>query len=432
MNLLAQSMRSEGAESVIFFPRQYPNVKSNKEKCLQNGVDYIFWDDGDGVEKVVTSKIISHILDLFSRFTILKIRNEYKRIKIIRKKFKKLLLSHDINLIVLGGDIVGHDMAHYIQVGHKLGIRSVLAPQWFAGPKEPAETISHLDCHKITSILNRIFAFLNPEWRYSHFGIDLIRLPAWNALVLCLFRVNPPNPWVLHSGYSDLILAESEAAKSYAISLGIPESKITVTGSICHDIISSSRLDFKESDGDLARTALCALPPNMFYDANPSRRAQFETYDEMINFWVQGLKKVFGDNFLICIHPSSGNEVTDLLTTCNAPFTREGAVYLIAHFDVYIASISATIQWAIAKGIPVINYDVYRYNYPDYQGLDGVVTVFTKRAFMEAMMKISFDDKYYDYLRDKQSELSARWGLMDGAAHMRIYKTLKKYALQNT
>ena len=39
---------------------------------------------------------------------------------------------------------------------------------------------------------------------------------------------------------------------------------------------------------------------------------------------------------------------------------------LVAISDMYVASVSSTIRWAILAGIPVINYDVYQYGYEDF------------------------------------------------------------------
>ncbi len=425
MKLMAESAKSAGDQAVIFFPREYPNVFSDIEECHINNIDYISWVSDALVQLPAGNKVIQSLKNLFDYLGVLKIWNEICRIVTIRRKFKELLTLNEINLMVMGGDIVGHDMAHYINVGHALAIRSVLAPQWFAGSKEPAETISHLNDHRAGVNLNGLFVLLKPRWKFKYGNVTLIRLPAWKILILSCFGVSPPNPWVLHSGYADAILVESEAAKSYALALGIPRSKLIVVGSMSHDILSRGLKNLKKSDASLGRSALCALPPNMFYDLNPARRGQFTCYEELVKFWIECIRMTFGANFLVCIHPSSGEEVVELLKKFNAPYSMEKTINLIAHFDVYIASISATIQWALICGIPVINYDVYSYNYPDYEGLDGVLTVASKEDFANALHEISANDTYYKSLREKQKDVASDWGLLDGLAHSRIHDALK-------
>jgi hypothetical protein len=425
MKLMSESAKSAGNQAVIFFPREYPSVFSDIEECKSNNIEYISWVADAPVKLPAGSYINQSLKNLFYRLSILKIWNEIYRIIVIRKKFQQLLLLNKINLTVMGGDIVGHDMAHYINVSHTLGISSVLVPQWFAGPREPAETISHLSEYRAGVNLNGLFVLVKHRWKFKHGNSTLIRLPAWRILILSFFGVSPPNPWVLHSGYSDAILVESEAAKSYAINLGIPKSKLIVVGSMSHDILYQCLENLKNSDTSLGRSALCALPPNMFYDLNPARRNQFTSYEELVKFWIERIRTAFGSNFLVCIHPSSGEEVVELLKKFNAPYSIEKTVNLIPHFDVYIASISATIQWALACGIPVINYDVYGYNYPDYENLDGVLTVVSKEGFVSALGEISTNDGYYKILREKQKSVASDWGHLDGLAHFRINDALK-------
>ena len=48
---------------------------------------------------------------------------------------------------------------------------------------------------------------------------------------------------------------------------------------------------------------------------------------------------------------------------------------LVPLCDLYVASVSSTIRWAIACGKPVVNYDVYRYRYTDFISLDGVLII---------------------------------------------------------
>ncbi|MBU3604143.1 hypothetical protein [Polynucleobacter sp. AP-Kaivos-20-H2] len=425
MKLMSESVKSAGNQAVIFFPREYPNVFSDIEECQISNIDYISWVSDAPVQLPTGNEVIKSLKNLFDRLGVLKIWNEIFRIMAIRKKLKELLTLNKINLMVMGGDIVGHDMAHYINVGHALAIRSVLAPQWFAGSKEPAETISHLSEYRAGVNINGALVLIKPRWKFKYGNVTLIRLPAWRMLILSFFGVNSPNPWVLHSGYSDAILVESEAAKSYALNLGIPRSKLIVVGSMSHDILYKGLQNLNKLDAPLGRSALCALPPNMFYDLNPARRGQFTSYEELVKFWIERIRIAFGSNFLVCIHPSSGEEVGELLKKFNAPYTMEKAINLIPHFDVYIASISATIQWALVCGIPVINYDVYGYNYPDYEGLDGVWTVVSKEDFGNALCEISLNDSCYKNLRERQKDGASDWGHLDGLAHSRIHDALK-------
>jgi len=93
---------------------------------------------------------------------------------------------------------------------------------------------------------------------------------------------------------------------------------------------------------------------------------------------------------------------------------------LIPRCDVFVASVSATIQWAIACGKPVINYDVYRYRYPDYLGVGGIVAMETAAEFRAALERVTGDDRYRDELAERQRRHAPEWGVLDGHAGDRL------------
>ena len=68
---------------------------------------------------------------------------------------------------------------------------------------------------------------------------------------------------------------------------------------------------------------------------------------------------------------------------CHGKIAGNGIHLELANATFFIASISATIQWAMAINIPVINFDLYKFNYPDYVGVPGVVKCENKANFRQ-------------------------------------------------
>jgi hypothetical protein len=93
---------------------------------------------------------------------------------------------------------------------------------------------------------------------------------------------------------------------------------------------------------------------------------------------------------------------------------------LIPLCDYYVASISATIQWAIACGKPVINYDICRYRYTDYLGLKGVLTVEEQDQFLDLLRRMATDSEFRNEIAALQKADAPRWGKLDGKAGQRI------------
>ena len=81
--------------------------------------------------------------------------------------------------------------------------------------------------------------------------------------------------------------------------------------------------------------------------------------------------------------------------------------------DLFVASISATIRWAIACGVPVINYDTYRYRYDDYKGVSGVVLVENAREFNAVIQRFVDDSDFANDLKRRQDMHKMFWGIID-------------------
>ena len=109
---------------------------------------------------------------------------------------------------------------------------------------------------------------------------------------------------------------------------------------------------------------------------------------------------------------------------------RDNTAALIPLCDVYVASISATIQWAIACGKPVLNYDVYRYHYNDYLGVDGVIAVEDREQFLAALRQLTGDPAYYREIAARQAGFAERWGKLDGRAGERLLQLFERLGAQ--
>jgi len=96
-----------------------------------------------------------------------------------------------------------------------------------------------------------------------------------------------------------------------------------------------------------------------------------------------------------------------------------------------VASVSATIRWAIACGIPVVNYDVYRMNYEDYNEVGGVVTVDDRMSFLSAMRRLTTDTDYYETVADLQRRSMDQWGKLDGRSGERMLKLFDSIIQEN-
>ena len=103
---------------------------------------------------------------------------------------------------------------------------------------------------------------------------------------------------------------------------------------------------------------------------------------------------------------------------------------LVPLCDLYVASVSATIRWAIACGVPVVNYDVYRLRWTDYAGAPGVLRVEDKGEFASLVHRLTTDPAYYTIVRQQQESEAPRWGRLDGLAGSRLLRLLDTIAVR--
>jgi hypothetical protein len=165
---------------------------------------------------------------------------------------------------------------------------------------------------------------------------------------------------------------------------------------------------------------LCGFPPDQ-YDGTDTTRYEFPDYDKLVEAWIESFRMLGNKaNILIRPHPRVPVERLSGFEGANVKFTRQPTAELIPLCDLYVASISATIRWAIACGIPVINYDTFRYRYADYDSAPGVIGVEKLREFRSVMTRFVDDEKFADDLRERQRSVMDYWGQLDDGAGQRL------------
>ncbi|WP_369722501.1 hypothetical protein AB8Z38_00170 [Bradyrhizobium sp. LLZ17] len=125
-------------------------------------------------------------------------------------------------------------------------------------------------------------------------------------------------------------------------------------------------------------------------------------------------------NTLIRPHPRIPLERLSGFEGPNVKISLQPTAELIPLCDLYVASISATIRWAIACGIPVINYDTYRYRYADYESAAGVLSVEELGDFRSLMTRFVDDEKFAAALKERQCSVMKYWGQLDDGAGRRL------------
>lgn len=457
--------QSSQFEPVILFCGNYPTLVNDFETCKRNAFEVYFsrdvnkalfqamdhdqtmgYEKEEGVGKFKKyvdllkspRSLIKLILSrIFANTIIWELIEISQQIIYIRR----LIRRENISLVVLPADN-RYDFSVYVHAAHLEKTGVVVVPQFMAGPLEWAEYVWDQPPYQSRRLLNRLAGALFPRWSLLYKGRKLVALPGAQIIAKELFGIAPPLPWVLHSGLADAVAVESEAVQDYCLAEGLPSEKVRVTGSIAHDNMFDLLSDAEQKRSIICKTLgfsvdrpliLSALPYDNLYMGRSE--CDFQVYEELVEFWCRSISSIEGYNHVVALHPSVRYDDMKYIEEFGLKITREPTASVIPLCDIFVASISSTIQWAIACGKPVLNYDVFRYRYTDYQNVEGVLTVEEQHEFIGLLKKLTSDSEYYRKISFQQVASSKRWGVLDGMAGARLQdlfnSTIKTHNKEN-
>lgn len=340
-------------------------------------------------------------------------------------------------LLVLAGDNPGYDTACFIRAAHDAGLRVVLVPSTMSNGLEEAEVYSKNPRYLVQGAVNRAAAALFPKWAREHNGKHVLRVPGDRVFAMELLGLAPPRPWTFNSGFADAIAVESDAMRAYYAEGGLQEQQLVETGSLANDALREALAAREER-----RRALCgeldlpperpmllaALPPDFLYLEGGRPECDFNRYDGLVQFWNGAIASMRRYNRVVCLHPSVSYDEFRHLETAGVRIARRPTAELIPLCDLYVASVSSTIRWAIACGVPVVNYDVYRYRYTDYLGVEGVLRTEEQAEFAVLLARFDAEPGFHESVRALQSAAAPHWGRLDGGTGARMLALFDRLA----
>jgi hypothetical protein len=341
---------------------------------------------------------------------------------------EEVLSRRNYASIVLCEDNTDLDTNVWICAAHQRGIRCIIVPFTIANTVELTEAYVFTDYLQLEfSAYNRWFARLFPKWGNHHKDRRFLRCHYAKIAAVEALGLAPPNPWLLNSGSADVIAVESVAMHDYYSEAGIPPSQLVMTGTLVDDLMATVKADATNRRRALLTEAglppdrpvlLCAFPPNQGVFNRPG--CEFKDFDDMLRFWGECLGAVQGWNVIVARHPKTRPGDLDVLREFGLTLIEHDTASIIPLCDLYVASVSATIRWAIACAKPVINYDSYPLDFQDYPNIEAVVWTNTKTGFREIVARLTGDAAHFAHLQAAQQREAPRWGFHDGLSGQRL------------
>lgn len=380
--------------------------------CEENGLSYALLPQSKNHNRSTSSGFVSRIKNQIAFY-----QNKIHALK-------DFFILHNIHSIVLGEENILMDTFVYKKAFEKKLV--LVYPYTIPNAKEMAggaELV--IPSNKPSSLLVYLFGgrFVK-KWGPNIF----LLIRPYKILAMLAVGYLPSNPWILNSDTADFICIESQKMADLYHKLGIKTSRLKVIGSLNDDILADISADKDSKKNAFLKKynlpdkpiILVGFPPSQF----PLKSAEFSNYDDLIRSWSNSLQPFLSDySIVITKHPRTSHSF-ESMSRMGLTVVSESTIDLIPFAHLYIASVSATIRWALAAGVVVINYDTYRYKYLDYDHAAGVTTVYSETEFKEELRKTLTDSSYYASAAQKVLKESHTWGLLDGNVSKRFVNLL--------
>lgn len=429
-----------GYRPTIWFAWPYEGSGRDLAACRAEGIACL--EDRTGSRVVVPGeavsvpsrgvrrRVVSWIRAAVSRlpFPVPVIRALYRQGQYVRLA-RRVVARVQPACVVLAAD--DYETAVVTRAAHRFGVRVMVVPFTVANAVEAAEALYHDRRYGLDRWDNRLVGLLFPKWVYEHRGRRMLRLLAPQVLAKECWGLAPPQPWQMNSGRADVIAVESPSMRDHYVREGLPERRLVLTGSLADDALASASAEAAERRASLYKELglpadrpllLCALPPDQF--SLSAAQTDFADYAELVRFWIQSLAAVPGFNVIVRPHPRVQIDALRHVEQWGVRLTDHDTASLIPLCDIFVASVSATIRWALACGRPVLNYDVYRLRYGDYVDVPGVLHAEERHEFVAALARLTAGPRLQ--ARGPDAEQARRWGLLDGKSRLRILGCLER------
>lgn len=333
--------------------------------------------------------------------------------------------------VVIPEDIVGNLWPVSVKAAHACGVPALIFPYTLANKDEAFQSLKSQPDYQFAN--NRLAGTLYPRWRLKEKGHDLVRLPSAHILAHAELSISPPDPWMMNSGFADAICVDSQAAFDYFLGGGIPAGQMRVVGSISQDRMFERRQNRSMYVDQLREELrLEGRKPILLVSGCPNQlsgEVPFCEYRTMVDVGehVGQCLAPLTDHYHVVVRPHPNYpEFGDMLRRFGFAVSSAPTFSLVPLCDVFVAFASATIRWAIACGIPTVNYDIFHYGYGEFAAARAVKSVSGSSEFRTLVRSLTPASAAFQALTRDAVHDSAYWSFMDGGSVYRIEEEIHR------
>lgn len=342
--------------------------------------------------------------------------------------YRRILHALAPAVVCLSEDIPGTFSAPFIRAARTKRIPSVIIPFTIPNVLEIAEACLSRKTSWLMRLDELAAALAYPRWTLRHKGKLLLRANPGLIHAIERSELAPPDPWMTNSGNADRIAVESERMLDVYRNAGFPARQLVLTGSCADDLLHAALQEKEARRAALYRDLklpndrpmlLSSLVPDQLASGVP--QCEFADYGALVEFWVSTLAAWTDKMHVVLkINPRYRREEFLYLEKWGITVAPQDTIDLVPLAEVYVASISSTLRWATACGVPSINYDVYHYCYGDFAGVPGILHVEKKADFEAAVARLVENEGERAKLLDLQRSTASQWACLDGKSTDRL------------
>jgi len=279
------------------------------------------------------------------------------------------------------------------------------------------------------AVLNRMVQRWLPSQVYDSRWGKLLFYPAVQIFLMRIMGMLPQNPWYQGTTFADYIMISGiDEAAMYA-EAGVNSANLLYLGSHELDLLyegwlGRTELRYKLIDDyqlDHSKSILIVAFPQLWEQGMTSEEVQWQSFSDILGeLSHQDL------NVLISLHPGSDrSQYIWIEEKYRVKICREPLKDILAIADIFVASYSSTIRWAIGLGIPVINLDLWQLDMTQYRNLTGYQTVTTILEFDNRVRELASAPKN-NGINGGPGPISDGTGLLvDGRAKERLMRFIE-------
>jgi hypothetical protein len=232
------------------------------------------------------------------------------------------------------------------------------------------------------------------------------------------------DPWCVGGGLSDKVALTGEGDLQRYIKGGMDPSKLAVVGQPSLDTLFDSarekdklteKLNLGYGFDSQKKLLICAVPQLAEHHV-----FDWETHWKEMDFLVNSLAGT-GLNVLLSLHPKSQPEAyLKFEEKPNVRVAFEPLSTILPAGDIFVATFSSTVRWAVLLGIPTLVVDFYGFDYSVYDSLGGVKIVSNREKLSPALHNLAIDQVYYQNQVEQALKTAPEVAPFDGLARQRI------------